>query len=129
MMGNAVGSFSAVVWPTYVGVLDKWGGEPLWWLPYERAQIMWAQTDRGMRGRAVGIDVPRGTYTHLAFAHARESIVYAAISKLEHPFVFHTHGNTIDLREIKEADFTTRAESPLDTIERLTRGRPSGTAH
>lgn len=107
------GKFSAMVWPTYVGVLNHIGGEP-WSDPdYRRSPIVWETVAGLIMGHIrEKLLVPAGTYTHFAFCYHPSNMNIAALLTLDHPFHFTAPGE-IDLTGITEEDFTTKAVVPL----------------
>jgi hypothetical protein len=97
------GVLSAVVWPTFVGVLDVLGAEPV--EDYRRGQIYWATAEDGVIYGRAQILVPGGFYTHLAYYHHPVSLFMVGHQVIDHPFDFRVPGQ-IDLDRITEADFT-----------------------
>lgn len=87
---EARGTFSAVVWPVYVGVQDIRGVEPWDFADYQRAQIIWEFAGEKLHGRTrTEIAVPAGEFTHLVFTHQPTSPLYCALTPLDHPYVYH----------------------------------------
>jgi hypothetical protein len=113
------GLLTFTVWPTHVGVTDAAGCEPWDDLDYTRAQIRWATAGDALYGSAGPILLPAGEFTHLVFAHHPASPLLLAVTPLAHPFRFYTPGNSITLARLELADFTTRAEQPMDTLARI----------
>lgn len=112
------GVLSFTVWPTHVGITDAAGLEPWADLDYTRAQINWATDGDVMLGSAGPILLPAGRFTHLVFAHHPTSALLLAVTPLQHPFDFRAPAQ-IHLERLELADFTTRAEQPMDTLLRL----------
>ncbi len=99
------GILAAVVWPTYVGVLDRSGSEPVSDPDYERGQISWAIVDGGEVHGGATLLVPKGYYTHLVYFHHPTISLEVGRQLLSQPYDFKVSG-AITVEHITKEDFT-----------------------
>jgi len=91
------GVFGAVIWPSFVGACteDPGGGLVAYGEPedvsYSRGGIVWGMDNGEIVGRAL-VNLPAGTYTHLAYFHGPEGPRMGGKMQLPHPLVFPTDG-------------------------------------
>lgn len=99
------GILAAVVWPAYVGVLDRSGHEPASDPDYERGQIFWTiEPGDEIHGRATLL-VPKGYYTHLVYFHHPTIKLEVGRQILSQPYDFKVPGG-ITVEHITKEDFT-----------------------
>jgi hypothetical protein len=96
-MIESQGYLGAVIWPSFVGVCtqDPGAGLVAYGEPedvsYSRGGIVWGIEDEQITGRAF-VNVPAGTYTHLAYFHGPEGPRMGGKMQLAHPLVFPKDG-------------------------------------
>lgn len=112
------GVLGAVIWPSYVGFCTEDPGAGLIAcgepddVSYQRGQIQWEYANGDIVGRAF-VNVPAGTYTHLAYFHGPEGPAMGGKMQLSHP-IFYDRTGVVEVYPIINPDLRLNKRQGID---------------